>query len=133
MKRESKVDMWNRLAGEARAALEALKEMQDEYTERFDNMNEGLQASPYGQKLEVVAVHYDPEGSVALMIKDEAGALHTPVYPAAVTVEPEIRVVDGILLERVREEFEKCRDKWDGDSEPAALETLERLLSGAIV
>jgi hypothetical protein len=29
-------------------------------------------------------------------------------------------------------EFEKCRRKWGGESAPAALETLERLLGGAI-
>lgn len=35
-------------------ALEELKAMAEEYGEKFDNMNEGLQASPYGQKCEAM-------------------------------------------------------------------------------
>ena len=63
---ESKSAMWNRLAGEARAALEALKEMQDAYTETFDNMNEGLQQSPYGQKLEAMG-DIDIDGALSIL------------------------------------------------------------------
>lgn len=35
------------------------------------------------------------------------------------------------MVDAIRREFEKCREKW-GSDEPAALETLERIFSGAI-
>lgn len=60
-KRESNPERWSRLCGEAKEAcerakglLEELEEMRSEYGDRFDSMNEGLQASAYGQKLQAM-------------------------------------------------------------------------------
>lgn len=47
--------------------------------------------------------------------------------------EEDRKTAEAPFIERVRAEYVKCQEKWMGDSEPAALETLERLFTGAIV
>lgn len=74
-KRKSKLDLWQELVAEAREAaneaeqvqdqlatakqrivdvLDQLAEMAQEYGDTYDNMNEGLQQSPFGQKCEAM-------------------------------------------------------------------------------
>lgn len=45
---------WDEACGLARQGLETLQEMAEGFGSRFDDMNEGLQASPYGQKCEAM-------------------------------------------------------------------------------
>jgi len=105
--------------------------------------------------LEIVVVDKDPEGSLRATVRTvDDGALHAlylnalriadtltvggKTYPVETVVSdvmdepapPRARVV---TVEAVRAEYEKCRAKWGGASEPAALETLERLFAGDIL
>jgi cyclopropane fatty-acyl-phospholipid synthase-like methyltransferase len=71
VRRESSPDRWQRLVQEAKAAVEEAKtavedlnSMREEYGEKYDNMNEGLQASAYGQKCEAMQ-NLDLESAVS--------------------------------------------------------------------
>lgn len=75
-KKESKADRWARLAQQAEDALTEMEEMRSEWSDTFENMNEGLQSSPYGQKLSAMA-DLDLESAVSTV--QEAGGLDVPL------------------------------------------------------
>lgn len=75
-KRESKADRWSRLCGEAKSALEEMEEMRQEWADTFDNMNEGLQQSPYGEKLSAMN---DLDLQSAIDTVDEAEGCDVPL------------------------------------------------------
>jgi hypothetical protein len=54
-KQQSRPSRWGQAADNAVAALEALKEVQEEYQEWYDNMPEGLQQGATGEKLQALA------------------------------------------------------------------------------
>lgn len=53
-KKESRAAKWVRLAGEAVAAIEELKDIQSDFESWRDNLPENLQSSPVGEKLDAV-------------------------------------------------------------------------------
>jgi hypothetical protein len=75
-KRESSPDRWARLCQAAKDALTELNEMREEYADRYDNMNEGLQASAYGQKCEAMQ-SLDLDSAISAI--DEAEGMEVPL------------------------------------------------------
>lgn len=53
-KPQSKPQRWVDAAGRATTALQDLLDMQADYQGTYDNMTEGLQQTPYGQKLQAM-------------------------------------------------------------------------------
>lgn len=75
-KKESKADRWERLASAAVDALTEMEEMRQEWSDTYENMNEGLQQTPYGQKLEAMS-NLDLES--AKDTAEEAQSLDVPL------------------------------------------------------
>jgi hypothetical protein len=73
---QSRADRWSEAAGNAKAALEDLKSVQDEYEEWKGNLPDSLQSSPVGEKLETVT-GIDIDG--AIDICDEAENADLPL------------------------------------------------------
>lgn len=76
VKPESAPARWARLVGVAKDALQELEEMRSDYGDKFDNMNEGLQASAYGQKCQAMQ---DLDLQSAIDALDEAESTDLPL------------------------------------------------------
>ena len=72
---KSRPKRWSIAAQDAQAALNALREVQEEYSDWYENLPDNLQQSPVGEKLEEVA-NIDIEG--ALSIIEEAADADLP-------------------------------------------------------
>ena len=72
---KSRPKRWSIAAQDAEAALNALREIQAEYSDWYENLPDNLQQSPVGEKLEEV-VNIDIEG--ALSITEEAADADLP-------------------------------------------------------
>lgn len=54
-RKPSRADRWADACSAARSALEELEEMRSGWADTYDNLNDGLQQTPYGQKLEAMS------------------------------------------------------------------------------
>jgi|TARA_R100000049_G_C1942874_1_gene87325 hypothetical protein len=75
-KRQSRQDRWNEAINLIEEGLSLLNELKEEYEEWKDNMPEGLESSPLGEKLDEVCDHqgYDDIETA----KDELADLELP-------------------------------------------------------
>jgi len=74
-KKPSRAARWEAACVGAELALQALKDVQEEYQEWFDNLPENLRDSAVGEKLETVC-DVDVEGVLDQIV--EAGSLDLP-------------------------------------------------------
>jgi hypothetical protein len=76
LKKQSRTNRWMEAASKAVSALEELVELQEEYSEWFDNMNENLQNGATGEKLQALI---DLDLSSALDTAQEAEGAELPL------------------------------------------------------
>jgi hypothetical protein len=76
MKPQSKNQRWKDACATAKADIENLKEIQEEYQETYDNLPENLQNSAYAEKLQAMQ---DIDFDAALDIIQEAEDADLPL------------------------------------------------------
>jgi hypothetical protein len=74
-KRQTKQQCWNDACERAQAALQELIDMQDEWRGIYEDMNQGLQNSAYGQKLNEITEGLDLQSSLDTVEKAAAADL----------------------------------------------------------
>lgn len=75
-KKESRAARWARVASEAHAKVEELKDMQGEFEEWRDNVPDSLQSSPMYEKLDTIC-DLDLDGALSTL--DEAEGADVPL------------------------------------------------------
>jgi hypothetical protein len=73
-KKQSRSQRWADAVAKAKEGLEALKELQDEYQEWYDNMNENLQGGATGEKLQAIT-ELDIDGAISTVDDCESADL----------------------------------------------------------